>query len=964
MLVRRKMPLVIILLITIPLIILSFAVYFKSKGFLKEKSVRHISQAVEIETSGLEAWVHGQKREAEFLAQRKEIIELVKARSENNTDAFLKSNEAKRINGLLKAKSDEIKELSTSIVIDKDGFIIASNDEDVIGLSVDDRQYYKESMNGDTYISDRQIAKTANRELVVVASTPIKDEKGTTIGVLANTVKLTYIKDLISNVKIGDTGYAYLVDSRGYIVAHPEENKLGRLVENDKIISALARLSNGEEVRQQGETYTYQGKSKYMEYSPIPGTKWILAVTQDVADINSSATQLLFIILLATFVTLVAGIFVSINFSRTITDPITHLTDAMSKAANGDLTARCEFESKCEFGQLSDNFNIMIERLYLSHEELAAVYEELSATEEELRAQYDELLHNEEALRNSDERYRLALDGANDVIWEWNLQTREFFASDKWTEITGYRVTKKMHLDILIKTIIHPEDSKKAQEDLRAHIDGITSYYKSEFRIKDRLGNYKWVSVRGKRLTDSEGKPVKLAGSLTDISERKNAEEKIKFMAYHDSLTNLPNRASFIEKLAEDLKRCKQTGSEGAVLFIDLDDFKKVNDTLGHEAGDQLLKHISGMLALAKSDNGTVFRFSGDEYLILESNIESSTEVIKVANDVLNIFRSPFILNDKEVYITASIGITIYPGDGDDATSILKNADTAMYKAKEAGKNKYEFYDQQMYDGLDRKTKIEMILRNSIKNKELTLYYQPLVEVESGRIAGFEVLLRLFNDELGYIPPGEFIAIAEETGLIVSIGEWVLREACMQNKVWKQKNYDYDYIAVNISAVQLQQSDFLDMIKRVVQETTIQPKELELEITESIVMKSLDSTVRILGELRKMGVRVALDDFGTGYSSLNYLRRMPIDTLKVDKSFIDGISSNITEEAIADGIIQMAHKMNLEVVAEGVEYQSQLQVLSKQKCNKVQGYLFSRPIPAADTEEVLKRGSYNIITEG
>lgn len=959
MLIKRKLPLTIILLVTIPLTILSFIVYFQSTSFLNKKSMKQISQAVDIEKKGLSAWVYAQKKETGLSAQKEAIVDFVKDRSEDNLNRYSRTDSVKEINKMLRERVNATNELQLSLVVDKNGIVIASSDDSVVGISVNDRDYFKESMQGKDYISNILIAKN-NGEKTIVASSSIRDKNGNVLGVLANTIKLNRIEEFIDNVKIGETGYAYLVDSESRIIAHKEKDKLGTVVENEKIRSAAAKINNGEPMTADSGFYRYQGEIKYMEYDVVPDTKWILVVTQNVRDIISSATQLLYIILFTSFITVIVGIFISIRFSKSITNPITQLMEVMDKAAKGDLTVQSEIESKCEFGMLAQSFNIMIERLYLSHEELAAVYEELSATEEELRAQYDELLHNEEALRNSDERYRLALDGANDVIWEWNIQTGEFFASDKWKEITGYPVIKKMYIRKLFKSIIHPEDSERALKDFEAHLNGETPYYKSEFRIKASSGSYKWVFNRGKMLTNSEGKPVRLAGSLTDISERKSAEEKIKFMAYYDSLTNLPNRAFFIEKLTDDLKKCKETGKQGAVLFIDLDDFKKINDTLGHEFGDQLLRNISSTLALIKRGSDIVCRFTGDEFLILEPNIKDKEEVIRVANDILNIFRNPFVLEDKQVYITATIGITIYPSDGEDANSVLKNVDTAMYKAKEAGKNKYEFYNQQMYNGLDRKTKIEMILRNSMKNNELKLYYQPQIEVQSGKIVGFEVLLRLINEELGFISPDEFITIAEETGLIISIGEWLLREACIQNKLWKQKNYSYDYIAVNISAVQLQQPDFLDMVKRVISEVGIPPQALELEITESIVMKSLDSSVRILSELRNMGIRVALDDFGTGYSSLNYLRRMPIDTLKVDKSFIDGISSNVTEEAIADGIIQMAHKMNLEVVAEGVEYESQLQVLSRKKCNKVQGYLFSRPVPAQEAEEILKKGSYKV----
>jgi diguanylate cyclase (GGDEF)-like protein/PAS domain S-box-containing protein len=957
-LIKKKLPLVIILLVSIPLILLSIIVYFYSSYSLTEKSKENISKAAEIETNGLRALIYAQKKEAELMSQRAAVIDFLSRRDINKTDSFYATPDAHSVSELLKSRVYRQVELQTSFLVDSNGFIVASHDDKRIGLNISDRKYFQEAMRGRLYISNMLKSKVGS-EMIIVASSPVINQEGRVMGILGNIIDIDYIKAFVGKVSIGKTGYAYLVDSEGNIIAHRDVERIGTKIENAEVKKVVEGLRSGENVQSGTGMYKYRGTRKYMAYGIVPGTKWMLVVAQDTGEMISSAQMLLSFILLTLFIFLITSICFSISFSRSVTNPVTKLLESMKKAANGDLASRCDYESKCEFGQLATGFNIMLEKLHYSYEELVAVYEELSATEEELRAQYDELQMNEEALRNSEERYKLALDGANDVIWEWNIETGEFFASDKWTEVTGYPIRKKINLKYLVKSVIHPEDSERAFEAFKAHIHNKTPYYKSEFRIKSRSGEYKWVFNRGKMLTDSEGKPVKLAGSLTDISERKDAEERIRFMAYYDSLTKLPNRALFIDKLNDELKRIRGTGKKGAVLFIDLDDFKKVNDTLGHEYGDQLLKHIAGRFSIIKREDDTVCRFSGDEFLILQPDIEDNSDSVKTANDILQVFRSPFYLKDKQVYITATIGIAVFPDNGEDANLILKNADTAMYKAKELGKNRYEFYSQEMYDGLDRKTKVERILRDSIRSKELQLYYQPLVDTETGRISGFEVLLRLNSRELGFIPPNEFISVAEETGLIICLGEWTLREACIQNKIWKDKGYKYDYIAVNISAVQLQQPDFTDIIKRVIKETGIEPQALELEITESVVMKSLDANARVLNEIRNMGIRIALDDFGTGYSSLSYLRRMPINTLKVDKSFIDTIGSSADGEAITDGIIQMAKKMNLEVVAEGVEDKAQLEILSKMKCDKVQGYLFSRPVPADESEALLKRGDFN-----
>lgn len=413
-------------------------------------------------------------------------------------------------------------------------------------------------------------------------------------------------------------------------------------------------------------------------------------------------------------------------------------------------------------------------------------------------------------------------------------------------------------------------------------------------------------------------------------------------MAYFDLVTNLPNWNFFSKEL---INYIKNGSGKFAVFKIDLDNFKNVNDTYGHEYGDKLLKNIGESMQKNLGKNFVVARTSGDEFLILQPKINNKIDAMNTAEKLLDTLNGLWEIDGKEFFASVSIGITIYPDDGRDIDGILRSADIAMNKAKDLGKNLYKFFESSMHDEIVRKAELEKQLRKAIQNDEFLLYYQPQVHLETRKIVSFEALIRWKNERFGWISPVDFIGLAEETGLIIPIGEWVLRAACLQDKEWKDKGYSYDFISVNVSAVQLQKSDFVAMVKKVLKETGTKPESLEIEITESVMMESLDLNLNALNELRSMGFRVALDDFGTGYSSLNYLKSLPINTLKIDKTFIDGLCKNSYEEIITEQIIKLAHKMNLEVVAEGVELEEQLKSLEGKHCNKIQGYYFAKPLP-------------------
>lgn len=601
-------------------------------------------------------------------------------------------------------------------------------------------------------------------------------------------------------------------------------------------------------------------------------------------------------------------------------------------------------------------------KLRESYEELSAVYEELTATEEELRIQYNELQEKEELLRKSEERYQLALLASKDGIYDWDIKNNTVFYSKTWKKIIGYEESELPDTYEVLENLIHPEERKAVLNVRNKYLNREIDKYNIEYRFRKKDGSYIWIQDSALAMWDNEGNPVRIIGTYTDIDGRKKREKIIFNMAYYDSLTGLPNRRYF-EKILKNILAFNENSYEankGIVLFLDLDNFKNINDTLGHDVGDKLLKIIANKLKEVLRKEDIISRFGGDEFLILQPNINTYEEAVESVNRIIDIFKDLWILGEHKLYITPSIGITVYPDDGEDVNIILRNADTAAYDAKFSGKNGYKFFEKSMFDQVLRKTEVEKALREAVKNNEFELYYQPQVEVSTGRIVSLEALMRWKNPELGFVSPVEFIPIAEETGLIVDIGEWVIRAACKQNKEWKSKGYCYDTIAVNVSSLQLRQRGFVELVKNILKEIGLKPEFLELEITESVLMESLEKSVEILNELRKIGVKTALDDFGTGYSSLNYLMKIPIDTLKIDKTFIDNVSTNYSQKSIIEGIIIIAHEMALDVVAEGVEVQEQLKILADKKCDKIQGYLFSKPYEAKDIEKILQKGFFAV----
>lgn len=474
-------------------------------------------------------------------------------------------------------------------------------------------------------------------------------------------------------------------------------------------------------------------------------------------------------------------------------------------------------------------------------------------------------------------------------------------------------------------------------------------------------GEPRFVEVLTSPIRNPDGKIIQAIHIQRDITERRKSEEKIRSLAYYDNLTGLPNRSFHRELLARAIIMAKRNSRNMATMFLDLDGFKKINDSMGHDAGDELLRltaqrllsSLRGSDGIARvntdeSANSVVSRLGGDEFIILLNEIAHQNDAVLVARRILKVFEQPFKLNEKEAYISVSIGISLYPMDGETAEELLKCADIAMYHTKTHGKNGYHFFSSAMNQTAVERLAIENDMHLALQNGDFLLHYQPKVCTQSRQLAGMEALVRWKHPQKGMIPPLDFIGIAEETGMIGPLGEWVLRKACQQNKIWQDLGLKHVPVSVNLSLQQIKNRSIVDVVRKILEETGLASNLLELEITESVAMHNPQKTITIIKELRDMGIRISIDDFGTGYSSLAYLRQLPLDTLKIDRSFVKDSSENPDDAVIVRTIIAMAHSLNLTVIAEGVETEGQYSFLRGLNCDEIQGYLFSRPLSAEE----------------
>jgi diguanylate cyclase (GGDEF)-like protein/PAS domain S-box-containing protein len=568
-----------------------------------------------------------------------------------------------------------------------------------------------------------------------------------------------------------------------------------------------------------------------------------------------------------------------------------------------------------------------------------------------------------EALRESEERFSLAVNGANDGIWDWNLRTGKVYYSARWKGLLGFSDSEIGDSRDEWIGRVHPEEVKRVKEELDAHLAGQTTHFASEHRIWTRFGNYRWYLVRGVAVREEGQRAHRMSGSLTDINPRKIIEERLVHDAMHDPLTNLPNRAYFLDLLRRSIERARRHNEyQAAVLFLDLDRFRLINESLGHTSGDRLLLAITNRLLTCIRGGDCLARFGGDDFAILLDDINGVGDATRIATHIQHEMSLPFDLKGQEVFTSVSIGIVLVRSGYQSAEELLRDAETAMNRAKNAGRCRYQIFDPRMHAQSVALLQVEADLRRAIERQEFVLHYQPIISLPTGKITSVEALIRWQNPERGMILPIDFIPLAEETGLIQQIGEWILRTACTQARRWLDCGFKDLLVAINISPVQFQNHNLVDLVAGIIDETRVLPSALQLEVTESTAMEDLDLSVRILNEMNNMGVHVSIDDFGASYSSLGYLKRFPVNKLKIDLSFIRDIPGSRDDSAITAAMIAMGHIMDLGVVSEGVENEDQLKFLISRQCDEAQGFLFAQAMTADEMTVLLSSGRL-LITE-
>ncbi|HJV45957.1 MAG TPA: EAL domain-containing protein [Bacillota bacterium] len=564
-----------------------------------------------------------------------------------------------------------------------------------------------------------------------------------------------------------------------------------------------------------------------------------------------------------------------------------------------------------------------------------------------IRLDITDLKLMEEEIRKREEKYRLITENATDLIAVISPDGRFTYVSPSNECVLGWKREQLTNGSLI--DWVHPEDREIVLEGLKI-IAYTRAMYQMEIRMISDQGKVMVLEVRCNPVLNEEGYVKEIILVSRDVTDRKKMDETIYYLAFHDPLTNLPNRRLFKDRLIQELRDAAELQSSFSIMFLDIDYFKSINDTLGHDKGDMVLKQVAARLSLCIRKGDMVSRNGGDEFTILLEKSVQRDEAKSIAERVLQSFKQPFDILGKKFLISPSIGVALYPHDGKTADDLLKHADIALYYVKKHGKANYAFYSPTMDVRSLEQISLENELRLAIEKEQFILHYQPKINMKTGQIIGIESLVRWNHPQLGLIPPSDFIPLTEETGLILPIGEWILRTACIQNKKWQEQGLIFIPISVNLSALQFQHEHFVDEIQCILNETGLEPQWLEFELTESVLIDQSSDTLVKLQRLKQMGIKLSLDDFGTGYSSLSYLKKFPVDTIKIDSSFIRDLNQDKYDLALVTAIISMADALGLNVIAEGIETEQQLSILIQKGCKEGQGFLFSRPLQVEHIE--------------
>ena len=777
---------------------------------------------------------------------------------------------------------------------------------------------------------EQNVNASSNQPQVISAARMINTSRGSAppapVGVLLVNSSVDELQTHFRRVDLGPSAALIIIDGQGRIMNHPDPRLVGTTL-NRAIHSQLQgqRGTVNMVIADQAVLITYANSSL---------CDWTVLSVTPVATLDARSAPIGLTVLLALVVACLIVGFAAVVVSHLIVSPLRDLIGRLQllQTSAPGWDAPMPVRGANEVAELGRWFNTFLVTL-------------------------DDRRRAEEALSESEERYALALHGANDGIWDWDLRTNTVHFSTRWKAIVGYPDTARLTTMEAWLGQIHPDEVARVRRQLADHMRGTTALFESEHRIRQQPGKaYRWVLARGLSIADARQQPIRMAGSLTDISSRKQAEAQLRHAALHDALTGLPNRVYLMEQLEQTLAlRASQRNKppSAALLYLDFDRFKLINDSLGHDAGDTVLQLLAQRLAANVRSTDVVARMGGDEFVLLLDQLSHDDDVLHIAAQLQVQLAAPIELQGLEVTLHASIGVVQISERYTSGADLLRDADTAMYEAKASGRGCTVVFSPAMHTRTLQRVRLEADLRRAIERHELCLHYQPICDLHTGAIQSVEALVRWQHPEHGLLAPGVFIPIAEETGLMQTIDMWVLRTACRQLRLWHAQGHAALIVSVNLSARNFQTANLPQIIQQILSEEHIRPSAIQFEITESAVMVDIEQTCRLLAQIHTLGFHIALDDFGTRYSSLAYLKRLPVDSVKIDRFFVNDIPENADAAALVQAIIAIGHILGLRVIAEGVETAEQYAFLRAQHCDAIQGYLISPAVAGEAVEPLL-----------
>jgi|GEM_PF-1537738 len=773
---------------------------------------------------------------------------------------------------------------------------------------------------------------------------PVEAEDGRALGFVAVEVAIDSVIALLSEgFDVGPGGRFTLATSDGTGVVHLKDEE-PRELDSPGLAEAIR---SEEEVF--GEYELADGTRVFGCYLPSDVYPWTVCIEIEreaaLASVFAARDSSVHAMALSSLVLALLGGLVGLRFGR----PLRRCAEAARRVGDGELDHPIAItRGDDEIGTLERAVVAMRDRLK----------DQIDLLDERVEERTQQLERALVTVRETKERFELSVEGSRDGIWDWDKRSDAIHFSPRWREMLGLEDWSGSALEDWV-ALVEPADRALFETEVQRHLDGASEHLDVEVRMRHADGSQRWMLCRALAQRDDEGRVVRVSGSLTDTTEVRRITEELHTLAHHDRLTGLANRVLFTEALEQEIDRVAERGGPGfAVLFFDFDRFKVINDSLGHDAGDAVLLQIAERFEATLGPNDLAARFGGDEFVVLLRFTSDDEEVERACTRFLDVMAEPYQVAGNEVSSTASIGFVVHRAGRVRSEDLIRDADAAMYQAKAAGKARYRAFDESMHLAAVHQLRIEQCLRQADFDSELRLQYQPIIALGTGEIEGFEALVRWASPELGLVRPDQFISIAEETGLIVPMGEWVLRTAAAQLVEWQAARPGRDtlFVNVNVSGRQLTHESFLPLLEEVQREYDFAARTLKVEITETTVVGSGDDAVATMERVRELGFPLAMDDFGTGYSSLSCLHSFPLDVLKVDKSFVQNLEENRQFSGVVQSIVSLAHHLGLTVVAEGVETPGQLVQLEVMGCESVQGYLFSKPLDARDATDFIEKG--------